>query len=89
MEGADQVLAEAMIDTRLAADGGVDLRQQGGGHLHHRHPAQQGRGREAGEIADHAAAHRHDRRAPLEAGVQQAVVHALERGERLVLLTVR
>ena len=34
MEGADQVLAERRIDRRLAADAGIDLREQAGRDLH-------------------------------------------------------
>src|SRR5262249_37141403 len=34
MEGAGEILAVARVDAGLAADRGVDLRQQGGGHLH-------------------------------------------------------
>ena len=44
VERADQVLAMARIDRGLAADRGVDLRQQRGRHLHHVEPAAQDRG---------------------------------------------
>ncbi len=56
VEGADQVLAARRIDRGLAADRGVDLGQQGGRDLHEVDAALVDRGREAGEIADHAAA---------------------------------
>ena len=58
MEGADQVLALRQVDRGLAADRGVDHRQQCRRQLHAvdaAHPA--GRG-EAGQIADHATAER-------------------------------
>ena len=56
VEGADEVLAGRMVDAGLAADAGVDLRQQRGRHLHERHAAHEGRGGEAGQVADDAAA---------------------------------
>ena len=62
MEGADQVLAERMIDADLAADRAVHLRQQRRRHLDDRDAAEERRGRESGDVADHAAANRHDRR---------------------------
>ena len=58
VEGADRFLPWRRVDAGLAADGGIDLRQQGGRHLHEVDAApDDGRG-EAGEIADHAAAER-------------------------------
>ena len=56
--GADVVLGLGQVDAGLAAVGGVDLGDQGGGHVHDRHAALVGRGAEAGEVADHAAAER-------------------------------
>ena len=58
MEGADQVLAVRGVDRGLAADRGIDLRQQRGRHLHVVDAAAHGRGGKAGQIADHAAAER-------------------------------
>ena len=46
------------VDRGLAADRGIDHRQQGGGQLHEAHAAHPAGGREAGEVADHAAAER-------------------------------
>jgi hypothetical protein len=56
VEGADHVLAEGMVDAGLAAHGGIHLGQQGGGHLDEGHAALVAGRREAGEIADDAAA---------------------------------
>ena len=61
----------ARVHAGLAADRAVDLRQQRGRHLHERQAAQRGRRGEAGEIADHAAAQRDHRGAPLDPRVQQ------------------
>jgi hypothetical protein len=62
VKAADEVLAQRMIDGHLAADTGVDLREQACRHLHERDAAHIGCGHEAGEIADHASAQREDRR---------------------------
>ncbi len=67
VERADQVLAAWVVDARLAADGGVDLRQQRGGQLDDGQAAQQRRRREAAEVADDAAAERDERRPTLDA----------------------
>ena len=56
VEGAEQVLALRRVDAGLAADRGIDLRQQRGRHLYEVDAAAQDGCREAGEIADHAAA---------------------------------
>ena len=60
VERADVVLAGAEVDRHLAADGGVDLGEQRRRHLDEPDAAQKGRGDVAGEVADHAAAERHD-----------------------------
>ncbi len=39
VEGVDHVLAEGVIDTGLAADGGVDHSEQRSGDLHKGHAA--------------------------------------------------
>ena len=76
MEGADQVLAVRRIDAGLAADRGIDLRQQRGRHLHEVEAAPHARRGEAGEIADHAAAERDDQIAALDARRDDRLAHA-------------
>ena len=71
VEGADEVLALGRIDAGLAADRGVDLRQQRGRHLHEAHAASHDACGEAGEIADNAAAERDHEIAALEAHLEQ------------------
>ncbi len=66
MEGADQILAVRGIDRGLAADRGIDLRQQRGRHLHVIEAAPHHRRGETGEIADDAAAERDDEIAALD-----------------------
>ena len=83
MEGADQVLALRRVDAGLAADGGVDLRQQRGRHLHEADAATHDARRKAGEIADHAAAERDDEIAALEAHLEQALAQPGQAGEAL------
>ena len=56
VERADVVLALGQVDAGLAAVGGVDLRDERGRHLHHRHAALVGRRAESRQVPDHAAA---------------------------------
>ena len=74
VERADEVLAFAMIDGRLAADRGVDHSEQRGRHLHERHAAEVGGRDEAGEVAHNAAAEGDDRAAALSSLRDEPVV---------------
>ena len=80
VEGAEQILALRRIDAGLAADGGIDLRQQRGRHLHEIDAAAQDRGRKAGEIADHAAAERDDEIVALDLRGDQGLADLFEAG---------
>ncbi len=60
MERADEILTLARIDSGLAADGRIDLRQQRGRHLHKVETAPRACSRKPCKIADHAATKRHD-----------------------------
>jgi len=88
VECTDHVLAQRVIDRGLAADRGIDLRQQRGRHLHEVDAALVDRGREAGEVADHPAAERHQQAAPVEALAQQPLEDAIERLPILVGLAI-
>ena len=59
MEGAHHVFDSAEIDGGLAADGGVDLGQQGGGDVVKIHPTHIGGGGKSGHVPHNAAAHGH------------------------------
>ena len=83
MKRADQVLPERVVDADLAADGAVDLREQGGRHVHQVYPAQVRRGREPDGVADDPAAHRDDRRLAVGAALDQGFVKAGDRLQRL------
>ena len=65
VEGADQILAVGGIDRGLAADRGIDLRQQRGRNLHVIEAAPHYRRGEAGKIADDATAERNHQIAAL------------------------
>ena len=71
VEGADHVLAERVVDRGLAADRGVDLREQRGRHLDERHAALVDGGGEPRQVADHAAAQRDDQRVAPAARLEQ------------------
>jgi hypothetical protein len=79
MEGADEILAVTRIDPGLAADRGVDLRQQAGRHLHEIQPAPHARRRISCKIADHSATERDDEIVALDLGFDQRVADTLER----------
>jgi hypothetical protein len=89
VEGADHVLAQGMVDRGLAADAGIHLRQQGGGHLQERHAALvAGRGK-AGHVAHHAAAEGQQGGAAVVLLAERHIEDALQYCQRLVLLAVR
>ena len=77
------------VDARLAADGGIDLRQQRGRHLHEIHAAPHDAGGEAGQIADDAAAERDHHVAAFEPRRQHPVDHVLQRRKALGLFAGR
>ncbi len=76
----------ARIDTGLAADAGIDLRQQRGRHLHEIHPATRYTGGETRQIADNAAAEGDERVAAFHAGRQDARTDGFQGGEVFRLL---
>jgi hypothetical protein len=89
VEGADHVLAERVVDRGLAADAGIDLRQQRGRHLDERHAALIRGGGKADHVADDPAAQRDQRRRTLDARAEQCVEDQVERRPVLVRLAVR
>ncbi len=89
LESADQILAVLRIDSGLAADRGIHLRQQRGRNLRHFQSAPHHCRRETGEITDHAAAKRHHHIAALNALRDQRFAYALEYAEAFRLLALR
>ena len=73
VEGADEILARRRVDRGLAADRGVDLREQAGRHLHEIAAALQDGGGKADQVADHAAAKSDDMVGALDAEREQPV----------------
>ncbi len=88
MERANHVLAAQVVDGGLAADRGVDLREQRGGHLHESDAALVDRRGEPGQVADHAAAQGDDQPVPAEARGEQGVDHLLHPPPALCLLAI-
>ncbi len=89
VEGADQVLALRRVDAGLAADRGIDLGEQRGRHLHEIEAAPHARRREAGKIADDAAAERDHEIAALDARRDDRLADLLEGGVVLRALALR
>ena len=56
MKCPGEIFALREIDARLAAHGGIDRRQEGGGYLNESHPAKINARREARYVADYSAA---------------------------------
>ena len=71
MEDADEVLALVGVDAGLAADRRIDHAEHGRRHLHDAHAAQPGRGDEAREVGDRAAAEADDGVAAREVGLAE------------------
>ena len=88
VEGADQVLAQRVVDAHLAADGAVDLREQRGRHVRQRDAAQEARRREARHVANHAAAKGDDRRRAIGVRPQERVVDPRDGRQLLEALAV-
>ena len=88
MERADEVLALGQVDRGLAADGGVDLREQRGRRLHDVDPAVVHGRREAGGVADHAAPEGDDGVVTQQAPRGQARAQVVDGGEGLGFLAL-
>ena len=88
VKGADQVLAGGMVHAGLAADRGVDLREQRGRQLDEIDTALVAGGGEPGHVADHAPAERGDARVAVEARLDHGVEDAGHGSERLVRLSI-
>ena len=88
MERADEVLALGQVHAGLAADRAVDHREQRGRHLHDVDAAVVHRGREAGRVADDAAADRDHDVAAQQAPLRELAAQVLDRRERLGVLAL-
>src|SRR5574340_1149945 len=86
---ADHVLAVTVVDAGLAADGGVHLREQRGGHLEIVDAALVAGSGKAGEAADHAAAERDQHGIAAEMMLQERAEDEVQRAPILVVFAVR
>src|SRR5512139_719764 len=78
MKGTDEILALQGVDTGLAADGRVDLREQGGGHLHVIEATPNTCRGKARKIADYTATERDAEVAALNVRKEQGLADVLE-----------
>ena len=85
-EGADEVLADGVIDARLAADGGIDHTEQAGGDVGEGNATQDGGGGKAAQVGDDAAAKTDEEIAALDALAEEPVVDGGDGRQGLVLL---
>ena len=79
IERADHVLAQRVVDGRLAAHGRIDLRQQRGRHLYERNTAHVAGRCETRHVAHHAAAKRKQHRLAVAAVLEQRIENQVER----------
>ena len=89
MEQPHQVLSLAGVDPGLAADRTVHLREKGRRDLDVVEPAEQDPGGEPGDVADHAAAERHQAGRALHGPVEERVGEVPQMVEALGLLSRR
>ena len=83
MERSDHVLAQGVIDRRLAADAGIHLGDKAGGYLHEVHAPHVGGGDKTGQIADHASPQRQDPPAAVEPGADELAADRVDAAEVL------
>ena len=73
MEGPDEIFAAGSVDAGLAADGTIDLGDDGGGDLNAGNAAVVNGGSESREVADHAAAESHEHGGSVEPRLNHGV----------------
>ncbi len=86
VEGADEVLAGGEVDAGLAAEGRVDLGEEGGGQADVADAAHVDGGEEAGDVADDAAAEGEEDGVAVGAGEGELLGEGFDLGEALVAL---
>ena len=86
VEAADEIFSGGEVDAGLAADGGVDLGEEGGGDLHVADAAHVDGGEEAGDVADDAAAEGEEERVAVGSGAGELLGEGFDAGEALVAL---
>ena len=86
VEDADLVFQSAEVDAGLAANGGIDHGQQGGGYINIMYAALEGGGGKASQVGYHAATEIDEQRVARGAHVLQLAPDVAQRVERLVLV---
>ena len=89
MEGADEVLALRVVHPGFAADGGIDLRQEGGRDLQAGDATLVTGGGESGNVANDAATEGDDEAVAVVARFNQRVEDACPGSEGFVSLSIR
>ena len=89
MEGADHVLTQRVVHTRLTTHGRINLRQQRGRNLNKINATLVAGCREPGHVADHATAERHQAAISVEAIFQEGVKNPTQDVQGLVFFAVR
>src|SRR5215467_13158461 len=75
---ANEILAQRVIDTRFAADSGINLGEQRRRNLDQRHTALIARSHEAGQVANNATSYSNDRLPALGLMLHEPVKDLLE-----------
>ena len=88
VEGTDQVFAGAQVDPGFASDGGIHLRQHGGGNLHQFEAAHVERCQQTGHVANDAASESHDHGISVCAQAAQLLGQLFYRGQLLVAFAI-
>ncbi len=88
VESSHQILPGDQIHSRLAANGGIDLRQHRRRNLHQLDPAHIKRGQQPAHIAYDAAAKSDDHRLAIRAQARQFFSHCLDGSQALRRLAV-
>ena len=86
VEAADEIFSGGEVDAGLAADGGVDLSEEGGGDLHVADAAHVDGGEEAGDVADDSAAEGDEEGVAVGSGEGELLGEGFDAGEALVAL---
>ncbi len=81
VKGADEIFCGSKVDTDFAADGAVDLGQQGGGDLNKTDASEIGGGDEAGQVAHDSAPKGDDEGLAIQPVVRQFLVTAINNRE--------
>ncbi len=89
MEGPEQVLATREVDSGLATDRRVHLRDQGRRRLHHRNSAHENRCEESTDIADYASTQGDNDGLPVRAMLDQTVGELFQIREAFGTLAIR